>query len=196
MNTKTRKIFLIFSTLTAAALLILFIIWATSLIINLIPKDPAKTLELNTLTTSTIGGTTESELDQKYPSVTSSTSGELSEYKIRTQDNLPLTEILTKDGIVVSEKLFIPENEQMEGYTTLPEITSQYGAPNTTIQGSKTYGDDLMFYIYHTKGFAALASPINGGVMYVQFFKPTTLEQYLSEYGSDVDLSAPAQKAE
>lgn len=104
-------------------------------------------------------------------------------------------EILINNGIVVFEKELVPVSPSSTGYTTISQTTATFGQPEKIFNGSKFYGWVLKHYIYSSQGFAFVGNPNNDEIYEFDFFKPTTVENYVSLYGGDISRqSSPPQE--
>lgn len=96
-------------------------------------------------------------------------------------------EVVTQNGVVVRERLIT------RGLHDFPRISlykRMYGAPDKLIEGSKFYGEFMQTHIYARLGFAFLANPVTDEIHEFHVFKPTSAENYINQYGQDLDPGA------
>lgn len=93
-------------------------------------------------------------------------------------------EIVTKDNKVVFKKIITVVPEQ-----PAPQISSyitKYGSPDSEHTGSKQYGRFIKTYIFASKGFALVVNFPTGEVYEIHTFLPTTVDDYLNNWGDDI----------
>ncbi len=93
--------------------------------------------------------------------------------------------IITADGLAAFKSTV---SIGSAGYQT-PEIDTyiaQYGQPQVEFTGSARFGRFAKTYIYPELGFAIIFKPATSEVTEVQSFKPTTLDEYIRNWGSDM----------
>ncbi len=101
-------------------------------------------------------------------------------------------EVIVKDNQVIFERILVPESSKDPGYVRISQYEKEYGKPQQTIRGSRFYGNLIRTYIYANKGFALIGNPITDEVFEIHTFNPTTVENYIQEFGEDIDKDAPA----
>src|SRR3989344_3354439 len=97
--------------------------------------------------------------------------------------------IITKDNTVIFEKT-ITVTESLV-HPKISELLKQYGAPEKTVLGSKTYGSRVIVYIYATMGVVFVGKPSSGEVLELQQFIPMSVDEYLSSWGKDAGYEDP-----
>lgn len=98
--------------------------------------------------------------------------------------------IITEKGIVKYEQVITDESDPTsDRYATVSRYKVMLGEPNRVIKGSKYYGNYLNTYIYASKGVSLIGNPSTDEVFEIQSYSPTTVEKYIENYGSDIDLN-------
>ncbi|HLD01314.1 MAG TPA: hypothetical protein VJC10_00400 [Patescibacteria group bacterium] len=100
--------------------------------------------------------------------------------------------IITKDNTVIFEKT-ITVTESLV-HPKISELLKQYGAPEKTVLGSKTYGSRVIVYIYATMGVVFVGKPSSGEVLELQQFIPMSVDEYLSSWGKDAGYEDPGHE--
>jgi len=101
-------------------------------------------------------------------------------------------EIITKNNIVVFERIDIPEDPNKNGYITISDYISKYGQPEKSTTGSKFFGPFASTYIYNSKGFAFIGNLNTNEIFEIQVFSPTSVDNYIKTYGQDIKESRPS----
>lgn len=101
-------------------------------------------------------------------------------------------EVIVKDNQVIFERILVPESSKDPGYVRISQYEKEYGKPQQIIRGSRFYGNLIRTYIYADKGFALIGNPITDEVFEVHTFLPTSVENYIQQYGEDINKNAPA----
>lgn len=96
-------------------------------------------------------------------------------------------EIITKEGVVVYERVLLPENPTENGYETFSSIELGFGTPDLVLEGSDFYGWNIESRIYSSKGFTAIGNPNTGEIYELQFYEPMPAEEYVNLYGEDIN---------
>lgn len=100
--------------------------------------------------------------------------------------------ILTQNGVAIFERIITNEaNPSSKDYATVSEYKNLFGNPEKTIKGSKYYGNFMNTYVYSSRGFAFIGNPNTDETYEVQTFVPMSADQYMKQYGQDIDLSPP-----
>lgn len=99
-------------------------------------------------------------------------------------------QVVTKNNIVVFERILTPEAPSSVGYATISEYKSHFGAADKEIRGSKLYGWYMMSYIYASHGFTIIGNPNTDEVYEVQHYLPMSVDEYIKTYGEDLDTDA------
>lgn len=104
-------------------------------------------------------------------------------------------QIIVQNGIVVFERELTPEKKSEEGYSTLSEFNNKFGSPDKKIKGSKFYGNQISTFIYASKGFTLIGNENTDEVYEIQFYIPTSVQNYINTFGSDVSSNtAPVRE--
>lgn len=133
-----------------------------------------------------IGKTTISQI-QNIPGITKVSD---TQYTLPSELLARPNEILTDKNVAVFERALLPVSSQDPRYKTISEMEKIFGQPDKTAKGSKFYGEFLSTYIYASKGMTFIGNPNTNEVYEIQFFKPMTLDEYISKYGSDIPAAA------
>lgn len=102
---------------------------------------------------------------------------------LKTRPNL----ITIKEGVVDYEREITPDDPSNPNYLSLYSIVAKYGQPDRSIKGSSYYGAFLSTYIYSSIGFSVIANTYTSEVYEIQFFSPLSPEEYLKQFGEDVN---------
>lgn len=76
----------------------------------------------------------------------------------------------------------------------LSDYLKKYGNPEKTVNGSNYFGFNVSTYIYASSGFAYIANPSTNWVYEIQFFQPTTVDDYMNKYGQDINPNVQPDK--
>lgn len=138
-----------------------------------------------------IGSTTENEIQNNINYSFSQTLPDGSHVYVKKSLNPGVDdEITTKNGVVNFEKAVTVNNEYIH-----PEVSTyqnKYGKPDKVIQGSKIWGSHETFYIYSSKGFTLIANPFTQEIDVIQQYSPTTVDNYIATWGSDIQNTPPS----
>lgn len=153
---------------------------------NLVPRGIIDESNFSSFFTAEIGKTTQEELRtvpglREIPLETPGSSEFISESAFSYRDNA----VITEDSIAAFKRI-VPVNPQTWQSPQISYYQEIYGIPEFEKKGSVTYGDFMTTYVYASKGFAAIFNPFTGEVFEVQSFAPTTVEDYLQKWGSDI----------
>lgn len=101
-------------------------------------------------------------------------------------------EIVTKNGLVIYEKVITVNNSLV--HPKISDFLNLYGPAEKEFTGSKTYGRFEKTYIYASRGFSLVGNPSTDEVDEIQTFLPTTVDNYLKNWGKDIDTSLKGEK--
>jgi hypothetical protein len=87
---------------------------------------------------------------------------------------------------VVFERKLLPLDPTAEGYAKISDFKKKLGEPEKEASGSRYYGPYFKTYIYAGQGFAAIGNPNTDTVFEIQQFKPMSVDDYVTQYGSDI----------
>ncbi len=107
-------------------------------------------------------------------------------YNIQSGNPMRPDQLITKDGIVLFERIYIPEEPSDPGYMTLTEVEEKYGPAELVEQGSVFWGGFFKTYIYASKGYAFIANPHTKEVFEMHTFIPQSGDDYKKLYGADI----------
>jgi len=94
--------------------------------------------------------------------------------------------VITENGVVVFKKI-VTVDQQTWQHPPLSSYLGAYGKPEAEFTGSNTYGSRFKTYIFPSKGLAFIGNPVPDELYEIQVFEPTTLEQYRSKWGQDIN---------
>lgn len=97
---------------------------------------------------------------------------------------------VNEKGIAAFERIVINEQTSSDIFVTVTEYITNYGDPEVIVQGSHFYGPEADTYIFAGSGVALIATGDN--VHEVHYFIPTSVENYVNNYGEDI---APISEA-
>lgn len=140
-------------------------------------------------------GTTTKEQILKLPEIASSSALTSTKtlYTFKSTETLQSHTVITVNGTVAFEKgTLIQPGLKLN---KISDYLASYGAPEKTLTGSKKFGQFENTYVYATKGFALVGNPFTDEVDQLQSFIPTTVEQYISEWGQDIDQKPNIKEA-
>lgn len=100
-------------------------------------------------------------------------------------------EVIVKDNLVIYERLLKPKSTTGKKYAQISDYEKEYGHPQKIIRGSLFYGNLIRTYIYADRGFALIGNPFTNEVLEIHIFTPTTVENYIKQYGEDINKNAP-----
>lgn len=151
--------------------------------------------KLSPLQQTIIKKTTESEIQKTYGIEKIRTlPNNTTEYILPSSFSKLPQQIIVKNGVVVYEEIVTPKDPTKEGFVRLSDFTRAFGTPDSDVRGSKRYGWWMHTYIYPGKGIAVLADPETDIIYEIRIFVPTTLEEYIKQYGNDLDPNATESK--
>lgn len=99
-------------------------------------------------------------------------------------------EVIVQNNRVIFERILVPESSNDPGYVTISEYKGQYDQPQRVITGSHFYGHHVETYIYADKGFTLIGNPFTDEVFEIHVYIPTTVENYIEQYGEDIEESS------
>lgn len=173
-----------------ALVVVMFVLVFFSLFSKTSPNNPPTTPTLSNpspLQKTQIGVTTEKDI-ASIPGITKKTLPDgINEYSLESELKTRPDLFLAKDGTIVYEREITPVDPNSPGYQTLSSIVAKFGNPEKEVKGSNYYGSFLNTYIYASQGFTIIANPNTDEVYEIQFYKKTTPEDYLKEFGGDVN---------
>lgn len=95
-----------------------------------------------------------------------------------------------KNGVVFFERELVPSDPSSPGYVKTSQYANNYGQPEKTIRGSFYYGWAITAYVYANKGFALVGNPNTDEVFEIHIFSPTSVDEYVKNYGEDLNPGA------
>lgn len=198
-----KKIFILFLLIVCAVGFLVFISYREKSLPRsptalptptLFTAPPPKKL-ISPLQKTVIGKTQEKEIN-KLPSIQKkevlldgSTKYSLSSFVSQRPD-----EISTKEGIVIFERITIPEDPKAIGYVKISQYIKGLGQPKRIIQGSAFYGPFVSTYIYNDKGFVFIGNSNTDEVYEIQLFSSMSLDNYVRLYGGDIKPGRPSSE--
>jgi hypothetical protein len=96
--------------------------------------------------------------------------------------------IITDDNLVIFEKKFTADTSFV--HPELSSYLSLLGEPESILPGSKTYGRNVNFYIFASKGITIIGRPFSDEVEEVQQYTPMTVDEYIKIWGDDIQENA------
>lgn len=149
--------------------------------------DQVQVEKINPLQRTVIGKTRDSELVQ-LPGLQEKAASTEGRIKYKFESVIPLipSEVLTKDGVVVLEKINTPDSPSQAGYGRLEDFVKELGEPERKIGGSRTFGYYVDTHIFANKGITIIANQNTGEVFQIQIYRPTTVDKYLTDFGDDI----------
>lgn len=136
-----------------------------------------------------VGKTTTDQLDEMPDLEDKIASGSYMMYRFKSpiipRDNV----VITNNGKVIFERA-VTIDDKLTEYPKINPYFETYGSPDSVIRGSRFYGKYTTHYIYASKGFTLIASPFTGEIYEINIYEPTTVADYLKNWGADV-YSAP-----
>jgi hypothetical protein len=149
-----------------------------------LPQPPTQN-EQTTLLQSTISKTTEAEIE-KMPNRISvkRLEGNVDEYTFASVSKRLNHVIFTKDDVVIFEKhITITTDYRHPNLTT---YLKEYGYPEETLHGSKTYGSNVNYYIYASKGITVVGRPFSEEIEEIHAYQPMSVAEYINTWGKDI----------
>lgn len=136
---------------------------------------------------STIGKTTVNDIEKKY-SVNHKqvlANGDL-EYSFNSQIEARPDQIVFRNNVAEFERTVILSSTVTQNYLKISDQILKYGPTERIVKGSKFYGCHMDTYIYASKGFTFTANANTDEVYEIQTFLPTSVDNYLANYGQDI----------
>lgn len=99
--------------------------------------------------------------------------------------------VITQNGVVVFERILTPVKSSAPGFAEISEYTAIFGEPEEMIRGSHHYGPFIYTHIYASQGLAVIGNRVTDEVFEIHNFTPVSIEEYIQEYGDDIDENAP-----
>lgn len=115
-------------------------------------------------------------------------------FSLKSQFVARTNEIRTTKNSVVFEREIAPDNPKDPAYAKVSDYKKKYGEPEKIIKGSKFYGEIMSTYIYARLGFAFIGNSYTDEIQEFHFFTPTTLYDYITNYGEDIDSSTNSEQ--
>lgn len=142
-------------------------------------------LKITPLQKSVIGKTTKAELGQSYPNTQEENlpNGNTS-YQFNSSLADRSHEVQFHNNISIFERVILLGDNSNS--LTVQDLILKYGQAEKTTTGSIYYGRQINTYIYPSKGLAFIANPNIGEVFELQTFSPTSLEEYMNNFGQDI----------
>lgn len=172
--------------------LVLIIIFVVVVFFSLVyKKDPLQSFEgaeIKTYQQVEIGKTPDQVIKnlQGFKKEESFSNGE-SKYSfsspVSNRDNI----VITKNGVAVFKSAVSVEKTGWL-HPSISEYKNLYGNPEAVYTGSRTFGEKAKTNVYASKGVAVIFNPFNNEVYEVQNFQPTTADEYLKNWGDDVEM--------
>ncbi|MBI2022342.1 hypothetical protein HYS97_00620 [Candidatus Daviesbacteria bacterium] len=151
----------------------------------------------NPLEKTQVGKTRESDIEVQFSPAKkfiATRSGEMV-FELESISPLRPDEIRAKEGLVIFERIRLPENPSQIGYSTISSFKVQFGQPEKTIKGSKFYGPLFETLIYSSKGVTIIGNPFTDEIFEVQRYTPTSIEDYINRYGEDIEEGVTVKEA-
>lgn len=106
-------------------------------------------------------------------------------FTFRNTDTLQAHSVVEYNGVAAFEKgTLIQPGLKLH---KISEYIAQFGSPDKIYTGSRRFGQFENTYIYASKGFALVGNHFTDEVDQLQSFTPTTTEQYVLEWGQDIE---------
>ncbi len=182
---------------TRALILVLTVIIIILVLILLIARPKTTTLPylpvvsqsptLSPLQKTIIGKTKIDDIEKNYQIKNKQVmpNGDL-KYSLDSRIETRPHQITFHNSLAQFERVVIVDNATISGQLKLSDQILKYGPAEKVIKGSKFYGNHMDTYIYATKGFTFIANTNANEVYEIQIFTPTSLENYLDNYGEDI----------
>lgn len=112
---------------------------------------------------------------------------------ITTPTSLPsrTNKVVSNKQFVIYKRVIIPLVITESKEVTISGLKNSLGEPHQTYTGSKAYGYSMATYAYPQKGISFVANNFEDEVYEIQYFQPTTLDEFIKLYGEDINLSEP-----
>lgn len=142
---------------------------------------------LSPLQKSIIGKTLIEDVEKSYPDAKKQflSSGDPAYSINSTLDTRP-DQVVFHNNIAKFERTVVIGNATTPTNLKISTLVLKYGSAEKIIRGSKFYGGHMETHIYPNKGLAFIANPNTDEVYEIQTFTPTTLDDYLTNYGEDI----------
>lgn len=150
-------------------------------------KDP---ITIPSFQKTIIGKTTTQEIET-IPGITKTPDSNYSYSSYLVQRP---NEIKIENNTASFERVLVPISPSDPNFTTISQLSQQFGPPDQTVRGSKYYGDFPNTYIYATQGMAFIGNPNTDEVYEIQFFTPMTPDEYKKKYGQEILNSTESLK--
>lgn len=133
-----------------------------------------------------IGKTTTTDIEKNYrvKQKQSLSNNEL-KYSIDSNIEARSDQIIFQNNLAKFERIVVVGNSNSGNIKISTQIL-KYGPPEKILNGSNFYGYQMDTYIYPAKGFAFIANKNTDEIYEIQTFAPTSLDNYLSNYGDDI----------
>lgn len=115
-------------------------------------------------------------------------------YTIASPLNARPDQILTQNNLAIFERVVVVGRQ--EETNKISSIITRFGPAEKIFKGSKYYGDHMSTYVYASKGFTIIGNDNADEIYEIQTFIPTSVENYLKNYGEDILLDASTFKGE
>ncbi|GEM_PF-3097904 len=89
--------------------------------------------------------------------------------------------MITKDNITLYQRTIPSPNADIP----VQNFTELFGQPDRMVNGPSFYGDTALEYIYAQRGFSIVVDKQTQQVVEQHFFKPTTVDSYIENFGND-----------
>ncbi len=114
-------------------------------------------------------------------------------FSLKSQYLSRTNEIRTGNNVVVFERELTPASTTTP-YAKISDYKKKYGEPEKIMKGSKFYGELMSTYIYANLGFAFIGNSYTDEIFEFHFFTPTTLYDYITNFGEDIDSTTNGEQ--
>lgn len=136
---------------------------------------------------SIIGKTTPTDIEKAYQVKDKRTLANSDlEYSLDSKLQARPDQIIFHNNLAQFERTVVLGKTNASNYLKISDQIIKYGPAEKIIRGSKFYGYFRDTYIYATRGFAFIANTNADEIFEIQLFNPTSLDNYLSKYGDDI----------
>lgn len=134
-----------------------------------------------------IGKTITEDIDKTYSDASKQTlaNGGI-KYLISSGVNARPDEVVFVNNVAQFERTILIGRQTESNFVKMSAQILKFGPAEKVMKGSKFYGAHMETHIYSSKGLAFIVNPNSDEVYEIQTFTPTTLENYLSNYGEDI----------
>jgi hypothetical protein len=134
-----------------------------------------------------LGKTTDREIES-LPNIVKKEvlPGKKISYELSSADSLRNSRVVTENSKAVF-KSSVSITEQDFKTPKFSPYKQAYGNAEKAYIGSARYGRYITTYLYASKGFALIVNPLTDEVFEVQSFIPTSIEDYLANWGQDIN---------